>query len=180
MEGEEDDMLAVRALARLGRPLKDILTDYVEVARDLVQGAKQRPLKAVLYLTTTSAFTVTWRKRPDYAGYLDDVVNYANELGMCSEAVRRPSAKRYVDNISKLHSDGRLKYVNLGVVAVILKRWYSPTCANYHETCKHLQPRWWTARERVVDVGFWGRWRNLEIEMRDFDVNEEELDKALT
>ena len=170
-------MLPVRAFVRLGRPLRDILTDYVEVAKDLVQGAKQRPVKAALYLTSAALFTATWRKRPDYASYVDGVVNYANELGMCSETVRKPSAKRYLDDLSKLHADGRLKYVNLGVVAVVLKRDYSPSCANYHETCQHLQSRWWTMRERVVDVGFWDRWRNLELEMIDFDVNEEELDQ---
>ena len=170
---------AIRTVARLGQPLKEILTDYVEVAKDLIQGARQRPVKAALYLISGTAFTITWRKRPDYASYINDVVEYANELSMCSELVRRPSAKQYIDTITRQHSDGYLRYVNLGLVAIILQRSYSPSCSNYHETCKHLQPRVWTLTERVVDVGFWGQWRNLEMEMLDFDVNEEELEKSL-
>ena len=170
---------AIRTVARLGQPLKEILTDYVEVAKDLIQGARQRPVKAALYLISGTAFTITWKKRPDYASYINDVVEYANELSMCSELVRRPSAKQYIDTITRQHSDGYLRYVSLGLVAIILRRSCSTSCSNYHETCKHLQPRAWTVAERVVDVGFWGRWRNLEMEMLDFDVNEEELEKSL-
>lgn len=171
---------AARAVGRLGQPLKVILTDYAEVAKDLVLGARKRPIKASLYLISISAFTVTWRKRPDYTSYINDVVDYANELSMCSEVVRRPSAQQYIDTIAKQHADGYLRYINLGLVAIILRRNYSPLCANYHDTCKHLQPRVWTVRKRVVDVGFWGRWRNLDREMVDFDINEEELEKSIS
>ena len=170
----------VRAVSRLGQPLKNILTDYVEVIKDLVLGARRRPVKAALYLLSATAFTTTWKKRPDYAGYINDVVDYANELSMCSETIRRPSAKRYIDTIARLHSDGYLKYINLGLVAIILRRGYSSSCSNYHETCRHLQPRLWTLPERVVDVGFWGQWQNLEREMLDYDIiNEEELEKSI-
>ena len=171
--------MAIRTVARLGQPLKEILTDYVEVGKDLIQGARRRPIKTALYLTSGAAFTITWRKRPDYTSYINDVVEYANELSMCSEVVRRPSAKLYIDSVFKQHSDSYLRYVNLGLVAIILRRNYSPSCSNYHEMCKHLQPRIWTVLERVVDVGFWGQWRNLEKEMLDFDVNEEDFNKSL-
>ena len=172
--------MAFKTVARLGRPLKDILTDYVEVFKDIFVGARKRPLKAALYLISAASFTITWKKRPDYAGYVNDVLDYANELSMCSETVRRPSAKQYIDAIAKQHTDGRLQYVNLGLLAIILRRNFSPYCSNYHETCQHLQPRLWRVGERVVDVGFWGQWRNLEREMIDFDVNEEQLEKSIS
>lgn len=172
-------MLAVRSVARLGQPLKVILTDYVEVTKDIFKGARRRPLKAALYLSSMAAFTLAWKKRPDYASYVDDVLNYSNELGMCSEAVRKPSAKQYIDTVAQLHEEGSLRYVNLGIVGVVLRRDHCPSCSNYHVTCKHLQPRWWTIGERVVDVGFWGTWRTLEQEMIDFDINDEELQKSL-
>ena len=172
--------MAVKTAARLGQPLKEILTDYVEVFKDLFVGARQRPFKAATYLISAAAFTVTWKKRPDYASYINDVLDYANELSMCSEIVRRPSAKQYIDTIAKHHADGYLRYINLGLFAVILQRNYSPSCSNYHETCQHLQPRLGRVGERVVDVGFWGQWRNLEKEMVDFDVNEEELTKSFS
>lgn len=172
--------MAIRSAARLGQPLKEILTDYVEVFKDIFIGARKRPFKAATYLISATAFTVTWKKRPDYNSYINDVLDYANELSMCSEIVRRRSAKQYVDTITKQHADGYLQYINLGLCAVILRRNYSPVCSNYHETCQHLQPRLWSVGERVVDVGFWGQWRNLEKEMVDFDVNEEELTKSLS
>ena len=166
---------AVRSVTRLGQPLKEILTDYVEVFKEIVVGARKRPFKAATYLISIATFTTTWRRRPDCASYINDVLDYANELSMCSEVVRRPSAKQYIDTITKQHADGYLRYINLGLIAIILRQNYSPSCSNYHETCEHLQPRMWTIGERVVDVGFWGQWRNLEKEMLDFDVNEEEL-----
>lgn len=172
--------MAIRTVARMGQPLKSILTDYVEVFKDIFVGARRRPLKAAAYLISATAFTVTWKRRPDYASYINDVLDYANELSMCSEIVRKPSAKQYIDTITKQHADGYLRYINCGLFAIILQRNYSPSCSNYHETCQHLQPRLWRMGERVVDVGFWGRWKNLEKEMINFDVNEEELAKSVS
>ena len=163
---------AVTRVSKWGHPLKAILLDYIEVTKDLLIEARQRPLKTVVYLFTGSLVVTTWRKRPNYASYLKEVMEYSNEMGMCNESLINPQAKRYIDNVIMLNADGRLRYVNLGLCGIVIRRSYSPYCANYAETCEYLQPRIWKTFERIVDIGVWGRWVQLEKRMVDFDVNE--------
>lgn len=165
----------VSRVSKWGHPLKAILLDYIEVTKDLLVEAKQRPLKTVIYLVTGSLIVTTWRRRPSYESYLKEVMEYSNEMGMCNESLLNPQAKKYIDRVIMLKADGYLRYVNLGLVGIVVRRNYSPNCANYAETCEYLQPRIWRTFERIIDVGVWGRWVQLDKRMVDFDVNEEEL-----
>lgn len=165
----------VSRVSKWGHPLKAIVVDYIEVTKDLLVEAKQRPLKTILYLLTGGVAVSTWRRRPSYACYLKEVMNYSNEMGMCSESLLNPQAKAYVDHVLRLNADSYLRYVNFGLFGVIIQRNYSPSCANYAETCEYLQPRIWKTFDRVIDVGVWGKWIELEKRMVDFDVNEEQF-----
>ena len=163
-------------MAKLGQPLKVILDDYVAVSKDIASNARQRPIKTLLYLATGGTLVTTWKKRPDLDGYINDVLEYSNEIGECSEVTRSSRAQSYISRIIQLNSDGYLRYINLGLVAIVMTRSSAPACKNYHETCKHLQPGLLSAWQRVMDVGFWGRWLQLERNMVDFDVSEEEFE----
>ena len=165
----------VRRANSLGQPIRAILTDYADVFTDLFKSSWKHPFRTVAYISIGSLIIAAVSKRPDYNGYLNDVLGYSNELSMCSDLVRNPKAKRYIDNIITMHSDGYLTYINLGVVALIKRRAHSAHCSNFHETCPSLQPRVWRSVERVVDVGVWGRWLLLDTELKDYDINEEEL-----
>ena len=168
---------APTSVTKLGQPLKVILDDYVAVSKDLASTARQRPLRTLLYLATGGILVTTWKKRPDLDGYINDILEYSNEIGQCSEAIRNSRAQSYIGRIIRLNSDGYLRYINLGLVAIVMERSSAPACKNYHETCKHLQPGMLSAWHRVIDVGLWGHWLQLERNMVDFDVSEDEFRK---
>ena len=158
-----------------GHPLKAIARDYVEVIKDLFLEAKRRPLKTLLYTVSVGGAYVTCRKRPDLEQYLNDVVEYSNDLGMCGVA-KSNRAQRYIDQAIRYHSNGYLLYLNFGLCSVILRRHGNLECCSYEQRCAYLRPRVWElGGGRVVDVGVWGRWLVLQREMVDFDVNELEL-----
>ncbi len=165
----------VKRAKGLGQPIRAILSDYVEVFKDLGKAAWKRPFKATVYISVGSLITAVVKMRPDYSLYLNDVLNYANELSMCSEEVRNPRAKEYIDDIIVCHNDRRLTYVNLGVTALIIRKPHSDHCCNFQETCTSLQPRMWTIGQRVVDVGVAGHWLLLDTELKDYDVNDTQL-----
>ena len=81
-------------------------------------------------------------------------------------------SKSHIDRILCLYSDKRLRYVNLGLVAIVMEIPTHPECKNYHNTCVHLQPRWWTFYERIIDVGVYGRWLVIQQKMVDYDIND--------
>lgn len=166
----------VKRANSLGQPIRAILFDYAEVFKELFQSAWKTPIKSITYLSMGSLTVAAVRTRPDYRGYINNVLEYANDLSMCSEAVRNPMAKCYIDDIIKMHSNGYLTYINLGIVALIMRKAHSAYCSNFHETCPSLQPRLWTWKECVMDVGVWGQWLLLETELKDYDVNNEQSD----
>jgi len=168
-----------KRLRKWGHPLRAILEDYAEVTKELVSDARRHPLKTLSYCMSGALVIATWRKRPDYADYINDVLEYSNEIAQCSQELRNPHSEAYINSIINLDAGSHLRYISLGVCAVVLQRVHSPDCKNYHQTCKYLQPRLWLVHHRVVDVGGWGRWWWLEKNMVDFDVNEEQLEKAL-
>lgn len=165
----------VRRARRWGEPLKIIVTDYVEVSKDVGAELKRSPVKSLLWLLLGGAITACHVKCPSLSCYKSEVINYCNELGMCAERTRSQHAKHYVDQVSTLLTDGHIKYVNFGVCAIVMQAPNSSRCFNYHETCTHLQPRIWTFSDRVIDIGVWNNWLALRKAMVDFDVNENEF-----
>lgn len=166
-------------ISKLGQPIRAILSDYVDVFSELFISCKKRPIKTLVYLSLGGMIMTGFIKRPDRTSYVNDVLEYSNELSMCSEIVRSPKAKQYIDTLITMETDGYLGYINLGIAALIIRKSHSTYCSNYHDTCSMLQPRFWHMHEMVVDVGVWSRWLLLETEMNEYDVNDDELEKTL-
>lgn len=162
-----------------GQPLRIIFLDYVEVGRDIATGIRRSPLKALVYGFMAGILGTSWRRNPDMASFVNNVLEYSNELSMCGETERNPAALAHIERLISLNSDGYLRRINLGVCSVVMQRVSSPQCCGYHEVCPHLQPRVWHAYQRILDIGVWGRWLLLERNMVDFDINEKQLEKSL-
>lgn len=162
-----------KKLESWGRPLKLIFEDYRSAIKDTLLHAKAHPFKSTAYLIGTGTVLASWYQRPDYSSYVSAVVKYSNEICQCSEPSRKPTAYKHITEIIHLNSDNYLRYVNLGVVAVVIRRNSSADVKMYNETCAHVQPHWWTVFNRIIDVGFWRKWYLLEKKMVDFDVNDE-------
>lgn len=149
--------------------------DYVEVAKDAYKDMKSKPLKTLVYAAVGSAFITTWKLRPDAESYTDRLLDHCNEFHLCSQLVRNRETAKYLEEIVTLLSVDELEYKSFGLFSVILERETSPTCQNYHVTCKYVRRRWWNKWTRIVDFGFWGRWWALDRAMVDYDVNDTEI-----
>ncbi|NXF89128.1 TIM29 translocase, partial [Eubucco bourcierii] len=59
--------------------------------------------------------------------------------------------------------------------AVIYEAPHAADAALYPARCRYLRPRWQQLPDRLLDLGFGGRWWVLGARLRDCDVNEEEF-----
>ena len=166
-------------IEKWGQPFRVILLDYVDVSKDLFTSAKRQPIKSLLYLLTGGLIVALWRRRPDQTHLVSSILEYSNEMAMVSRPLRNPQSQAYIDTLMALLVSDELYCVNFGLFSIAMRRLATPECQNYHVTCKHLQPHVWTVGERLVDVGVWGTWVELERRMADFDVNEEQLELSL-
>lgn len=115
----------------------------------------------------------TSRQVPSESSYYGELLDWSNELSLVNKLEQNKVSKSHIERIIHLYANNRLRYINLGLVAIVLEKPTYPECKNYHNTCVHLQPRWWTFYNRIVDVGIYGRWLVIQQKMVDYDINDE-------
>ena len=159
--------------------MRDIMADYIDVSKDILMGFKKKPVRSTCWMASGGVILACYRRCPNLTSYRNEVIEYSNELGLCANAARNNESKLYIDRISTILSDGCIKFVNLGVCSLVIEQPRSLRCHNYHNTCKHLQPRIWTFYYRIVDIGVWNEWLLLNKKMVDFDINQSEFSNSM-
>ena len=76
--------------------------------------------------------------------------------------------------IHEAAQNGRLRYYNLGVVALVMLEPDSERRRAYKATYWSWPVELNALPDKVVDVGIWGRFPTLEATMVDYDVNFED------
>lgn len=80
-----------------------------------------------------------------------------------------------MQSLLKFRNEGRLRHLSLGVLTLVYYTDFDPDVALYEAQCSNLSVPWREFPQRVLDVGFAGRWWNLNSKMKDYDVNEGEF-----
>nr|XP_005890880.1 PREDICTED: uncharacterized protein C19orf52 homolog [Bos mutus] len=74
-----------------------------------------------------------------------------------------------------LRGRGCLRHVSLGLFSLVYEAPFDAQASLYQARCRYLQPRWTDFPDRILDVGFVGRWWVLGARMRDCDINDDEF-----
>ena len=155
-----------------GQPLRNIVLDYYEVSLDIVKTIKTHRVRSILGFFCFGAVVHSFRQVPSECSYYGELLEWSNELSLVNEKEQNQVSKSHIDRTLRLYASNRLRYVHLGLVAIVMETPTYPDCKNYHCTCVHLQPRWWTFYERIIDIGMYRRWMVIQRKMEDYDVNE--------
>lgn len=162
-------------LNRFNLFIKNIYLDYYEVFKDIKRSARNNPIKATFYGTSTVFVLNLFRTNEDLRSYHSEIIAACNRVGAVTEASRNPKSNKFVQTIGELNCHGLLRQVDLGFSTLIYKTDTNPETALYRYKCPHLRPSIKEfINERLVDWGFLGHWLMLEINMRDYDINDEE------
>ncbi|XP_040305578.1 mitochondrial import inner membrane translocase subunit Tim29 [Herpailurus yagouaroundi] len=98
-------------------------------------------------------------------------------LGSWARVLLRDYAEAcgHVQRLLWLRGRGRLRHVSLGLCSLVYEAPVDAQASLYQARCRYLQPRWADFPDRILDVGFVGRWWVLAARMRDCDVNDDEF-----
>ena len=165
----------IRVPARIqqwGQPFRNIILDYYEVSQDIIKSIKTHRVRSVFGFFCFGAVVYTSRQVPNEHSYYAELLDWSNELSLVNKTEQNQVSKSHIDRTLHLYASNRLRYINLGLVAIVMEIPTYPECKNYHNTCVHLQPRWWTFYNRIVDVGMYGKWLVMQRKMIDYDINE--------
>ncbi|XP_076838781.1 mitochondrial import inner membrane translocase subunit Tim29 [Brachyhypopomus gauderio] len=154
---------------------RSLLGDYKEACREVVVGAREHPLKAAVYVALLGGTYVCYRTNPDGASFQANLLEKSNELALLSPWTRSGTSDEHVQSLVKLHAEGRLRHLSLGVVSLAYVADHDPACDLYEARCSALSTPWAELPRRLLDVGFAGHWWLLDEKMKDYDINEEEF-----
>jgi len=155
-----------------GQPFRNIALDYYEVFTDLIKSAREHRLRSVVGLLGAGVVVYLSKQVPDELNFHAELLDSANELSLVTETEQNRTSKAHIERTLDLYSHKKLKYVYLGLLAVMMESPAYPDLKIYQHTCTHLQPRWWTFYQRIVDIGVCGRWVVLQRKMVDYDIND--------
>ncbi|XP_029014053.1 mitochondrial import inner membrane translocase subunit Tim29 [Betta splendens] len=154
---------------------RSLLSDYKEACREILVGARDRPVKASLYATLLGGALACSHTTPDYSSFEATFLDRSAQLGLLSPWNRSSTSDGHMQSLAKLRNEGRLRHISLGLLSLIYYADFDPNVTLYEAQCSNLSVRWRDLPQRVLDVGFAGRWWNLDSKMQDYDINEEEF-----
>ncbi|KAM6957264.1 mitochondrial import inner membrane translocase subunit Tim29 [Aplochiton taeniatus] len=154
---------------------RGLLTDYKEACKEAVVGAWERPFKASVYLSLLGGAWACSYTNPDDTSFENTLLEQSNQLGLLSPWIRNRDSDGSIQNLVKLHNQGRLRHISLGVVSLIYCADYAEDANLFEAQCSNLSVLWRELHRQVLDIGFAGRWWILHSKMKDYDVNEEEF-----
>lgn len=152
-----------------------LLSDYKEAVREVGVGIWQRPVKSSFYIGLLGGAWACVYTKPDKTSFETHLLDVSNKLGLLSPWIRSETSDQHVLNLVKLRNEGRLRHISLGLVALTFCADYDPEADLYEAQCGSLSIPWSSLPQRVLDVGFAGRWWILDSKMKDYDVNDVEF-----
>ena len=162
-----------KRIQQWGQPFRNILLDYYEVSKDMVNNIRTHRVRSVLGFLCFGTIVYSSRQVPNECSYYGELLDWSNELSLVSEVEQNKVSKSHINRTLDLYANKRLHYVHLGLVAIVMELPTYPECKNYHYTCAYLQPRWWMFYNRIIDIGMYGKWLVIQRKMIDYDINDE-------
>ncbi|KAL6439763.1 hypothetical protein ACFW04_004063 [Cataglyphis niger] len=160
-------------LERLAKYWHSLYIDYKDVAIDVIKDCRERPVRATIY--TTRGCFYSSRLNPDETLFREQLIESSMKLILVGESIRNPVSVRHIKWLEQCYNEGLIRRLNLGILSLIWIDNYDKDCSFYKAVCPYLKPRFVTFHERIVDVGFLGKWWILERKMNNYDINEAEF-----
>lgn len=152
----------------------DLIRDYKEVVKDVVVGAKTKPKKASIIVTSLGLFGYFVKNNPDENSFRECVLNHTNEVLLVAKPVRNPAAEQHLVFLETCYNRGMLRRFSFGIFSVMWVDNYDKNLGIYKSSVPYLKPQFTTYLDRIVDIGFLNEWWILSKKMNNFDVNPNE------
>ncbi|XP_034936752.1 mitochondrial import inner membrane translocase subunit Tim29 [Chelonus insularis] len=154
---------------------KGLYLDYKDVAVDIFNECKNRPIRAVTYLSLLGTCCYFHRVNPDECSFREALLQNSMRLMFVGENNRNPVSVEHIAHMTQCFNENIIRRANLGIISFIWLDNYSNHCCQYKSLCPYLKPQYINFYERIVDVGFLSKWWILEEKMKDYDVNDNEF-----
>lgn len=150
---------------------KTVYKDYKDVALDLKNDIKSKPVKSVLIFSGLGFTTFCAKHNPDARHFKDTFIRANNDVIVIHPSMQRKQTIDHLSFIEKAYNSNIIRHLNLGVLSFIWIDNFSSDCNLFEAHCPHLQLEPTKFFSRVIDVGFLDTWWVLAKKMTDYDIN---------
>lgn len=157
---------------------EDLVKDYTDVLKETCEHCKKHPVKSSLIFVLFGFTYVCIEKNPDENSYRDCVINYSNDVLLVAKTVRNPNLDQFLTSLETCYNSGILRRLNFGVGSIIWIDDQSKELGLYKRNCKYLKPQISSFNQRIVDIGFLGKWWRINSYIKDYDVNADEWETS--
>jgi len=155
-----------------------LYNDYKDVFVETCAEAKEKPIKATIYIVLLGALGYCMVNVPSEKDFWDDLISKDVQLNSVGRSIRNPETEKHLRELTALRMKGMLRYQNLAVCSILWRHNNQESLGVYDATCKYTQPLWLEMWDRVVDIGFVGKWWIMEKSMEEYDINPQEWDST--
>lgn len=150
---------------------ENVAQDYKEVTREAIKESRQKPFKAATYISLLAGILYAIKDNPDELEFQDALQTYMNESQMLSDKIRNKEVDDHFNYIRQCYNHGLIRRLNIYVCTFLWVDNYGKDHGIYKAQCSYLKPQYLTFHERILDVGFMGRWWIIGKMREDFDIN---------
>jgi hypothetical protein len=152
--------------------LKLVFNDYKQVLTDARNDARDRPLRASIIGSIIGLLGYCVARNPDEWDFRQQLIESQNNLSTVPKSTINRSSCDHVLELSQLLNEKLVSYQSLGLFSVLYLRDFSPNCCLFYNQCQYLRPKLYTYLwQRILDIGFVGKFRVLDNKMIDYDIN---------
>ncbi|KAL3308492.1 hypothetical protein Ciccas_012977 [Cichlidogyrus casuarinus] len=169
-----------------------VAKDYKVSLLDSIDLVKRRPIFTSISVSLLTALYYTRKACPSESDYLNALKSSVCDLWETPRVLQSPKTSEFLEKRLRLFQEDRIRTVDLFIVRLIWWDHGSKNCKLYRE----ISPQFHSSgakdglggfirlflyegtsykyiwRERVLDVGAFGKWFWLDTAMLDYDVNE--------
>lgn len=157
---------------------KNVATDYKEATLEIVKGCKNRPLKASIYTLLGGSLLFANYNKPCEQDFKEHYTQYYHDLTLVPDSNRNVQAQKHFDRVTAAINSGTLRLTNLGIATLAWEDNYDSSVGLFSSQCDYMKPTYkQILEERLLDIGFLGKWTVADKLMLNYDINFEEWDE---
>lgn len=148
------------------------IDSVLDVALDSCKSMKNNSKKTVVYGGLAGLIYGSCINNPDKNSFMNQLHSTELSIAMVPVSSQNPKATEYIRFLNRNLNQCTLRITSLGFCSIMWISDYSSNEATAQATCDYLDPELSTFfTNRVIDIGWWDHWWNLQKQTEDYDVN---------
>lgn len=144
---------------------------FLDVGVESFKAIKAKPLKSSIYGSIGLFLYGCCVTNPDHRHFIEELQTFEQLVGLVSVETQNPKAVNYLKMLEQSRNNDTLRITSIGFLSFMWLADNASGLSTYDAKCDYLKPEYKTFHTRIVDIGWWNNWWNLNNMLKDYDVN---------